>query len=135
MPTGSPHEWLRVESLTTLPPCHVPLALRDSDDGDYTSSAIIVKGFGDPATDPRSGGIVGWPQLQEAYRRFLQRDLSDRQIRTLVGRGGYVRFVGRCPGTNQKSVENHCVAHVASVTASPRNAALVRWERLETLAR
>jgi hypothetical protein len=92
-----------------------------------------MKAFGDPEIDVRSSGVVGWPSVRTVMEECFKQTLSERWVRKLAKRDPTLRFVGRCPGTTVERVRAHCAAHVTSEQASPRNAAMARWERLETL--
>src|SRR2546430_7886384 len=132
-PTGTPHlawfaphrwwakvgadEPLNVGSATNVDPPHVARDLRDPLDPDWTSAALIMKKFDDPAIDVRKSGIVGWPQVKVAYEHYLEQKLTMRWVRELAQRDVALRFVGkhpvRCPGTTLERDRAHCVAHVS----------------------
>ena len=126
-------EPLNVGSLSGVAPHHIPLALRDPLDGEFTTRRILVDAYGDKAIDPEAGGIIGWPRIRAVYRDGLGRELSDRQIRTIVHRAGYVVDVDGFPGTNVTSVWADCRTHEAAITEARRTAARTRWGAIETL--
>ena len=109
--------WVRLGPWLDCDPCRIPLSIREADEA-VTHCDSVVAAIGDPACDPRSGGIGGFRPMAAIFgvgvQQFRRSILPD------------LRFV--------HSLDRFPVSNVASLTASAEQyRQMVYAERCERL--
>lgn len=93
--------WVNLEILTGLPQSHIPKFVREPDDP-ITHCSSLTALVGDPACDPRAGGIGGVKRLAAIY------GISEQHFRRhILPNLPWIRWLANIPMTNVASVCAH----------------------------
>lgn len=93
-------DYIDLEKWTGRPLCRLPLSIRERDEAlmHVNSFSYVV---GDPACDPRSGGIAGYENIARIY------NVKGQQFRkNIVCKRAYIRWLADIPVTNVSSAMN-----------------------------
>ena len=101
--------WVDLEKWTGRPASHIPLFVREQDEAKTHISSLMAE-IGDPACDPRSGGIAGIKSKAVYFRvsglHFRRNILPDLE---------WMRYLGNIPVTNVTSADYGGQQHQAAV--------------------
>lgn len=110
-------DWIDLCKLLDRTEYRIPAAMRDPGDtmGHCGSLAAL---YADPAIDPRSGGLLGYPEIGRAL------GLSQRQTRRILAGplGECVRWISDVPATNTSTADEIRARHETLVSVTHRNA-------------
>lgn len=102
-------EYVDLVKWTGIPLRRLPTSIRERDEALWHVSSLVAL-IGDPACDPRSGGIAGSKNLAAIYGVGVQ-----QFRRNILPNLAYVRYLGDIPASNTSSAQPDAQIYKARV--------------------